>query len=68
MTDLKTINGKEYTFVGYTKDEVGFPILKADGLYQLFIGGAYGISDPCEFDSDERAIDEYTTAVIEEGI
>lgn len=41
-------------------------ILDDEGYYHVDLGGAYGVSDPFEFDSDEEAVSFFTKALEEE--
>lgn len=65
--DTITIDGTTYAIVGFaTVGGYDFPVLKADGLYCVDLGGAGGISDPFEFDSDEDAVSELAASLAAE--
>ena len=62
------INGTNYRIVGNaTVEGYNYPILNSGGNnYHVYLGGAAGISDEIEFDSDEQAIAELTAEIAAE--
>lgn len=49
------------------RDDWSYPVLLDDkGCYYIDLGGAYGVSDPFEFDSDNEAIDFFARRLEEE--
>ena len=50
-----------------SKDDWSYPVLLDDeGFYRIDLGGSYGLSDPFEFDNDDKALDFFTKKLDEE--